>query len=362
MIADPALSSIVDEIYEGALEPARWHTAMRGFLDLSGGRAAFLAIVDNRRQNLVASTVVGPDSSQISDAMDLYREELVGIDPGFNIPRRNGGRFRFRETNERLTSDVQAWRDFIHHDFGSGDYHSLISPTGDSLSVTLALHTHRNAPPIDTAQEELHAAVFSHLSRAARLMVRRPALANSREALIMVDETAHVIDATQAAEEILSLQDGLTVRGGRLGTEDQAQQRALREHIRLACHPGSAARAGSWTTIARGGAVGPWLLRFEPVPLLPLGRDQKAYACMVQISGKEEPVRLDAEMASHMFGLTPREAQVAIELVRSPGDLRAIAGDLGMGYETARSHARAILDKTNAGNRLGLIRLFAPYR
>ena len=78
---DP-LAQIIGDIYEGVLEPARWESAMRGFRDLSGSHAIFLAITDKSSHSLVASSVAGPETSRMDDALELYRNELVPFDPG----------------------------------------------------------------------------------------------------------------------------------------------------------------------------------------------------------------------------------------------------------------------------------------
>ncbi len=362
MQIDPALTGIIDNIYEGSLEADRWQSALRGFLDMTNGHAAFLAIVDNRQQNLLASTVVGPEESAMGDALDLYRDELVEIDPGFNIVRGDGGRFRFSDTSDEVTSDPSAWREFIQQDFGSGDYHSLISPTGGSLSVSIALHTHRAQTAITPEQQRIHETVFSHLSRAARLLIRRPNFAQREDALILVDENAHILDATGSAEKILSAGDGMTVCQGRLRLTEERRQSVLQQHARRACNPQTASSASSWITVRRNDEDSPWLVHFEPIPLLPLETEQKVYGCIIRLSGGGKVAGLDEDMVASIFGLTPREAQVALRLAQATGDLKAIAADLGMGYETARSHSRAAMAKMGVGNRIELIRQLAQYR
>ena len=359
---DPALTGIIDDIYEGSLDENRWRSAMRGFLDVTGARAAFLAIVDNNRQSVVASTVVGPEESRLDDALSLYREELVELDPGFNIERHDGGRFRFGDTSNLNTSDPNAWRAFIRHDFGSGDYHSLISSTSGSLSVSLALHTHPEQTAITAEQERVHDIVFSHLSRAARLLVSRPELARSEEALILVDENAHVLDASPGAEAILSAGCALGVGEGKLRVQRGAQDDALKQHIRRACQPSSAEGAGSWMTLASSRRLTPWLVHFEPVPLLPLGSEQKVFGCMIRLTGGASRSGPEESMIAEIFGLTRREAEVAARMVRSADDLKTIAGELGMAYETARTHARSLMAKIGVGNRIELIMELSRYR
>lgn len=67
-------------------------------------------------------------------------------------------------------------------------------------------------------------------------------------------------------------------------------------------------------------------------------------------------------MIAEIFGLTRREAEVAARMVRSADDLKTIASELGMAYETARTHARSLMAKIGVGNRIELIMELSRYR
>ncbi|MGB3739568.1 MAG: hypothetical protein WA948_09465, partial [Pontixanthobacter sp.] len=247
---DP-LGAIIGDIYEASREPHKWQRAMENFVELSGARVAFLAVVDEHTGALRASSVVGSESSKLDDAMELYRTELFTLDPGFRFDRTHGGRFEFKTTDDFLSDDPNSWCEFIHNDFGSGDYHTWISPTGSDLSVGLALHTPPEQKAVTARQRDLHATVFSHLDRAAQLAAAPPRLALTRSATIMVDAVGRIVDASPQGERVLSLQDGLTVCEERLTIANADEHRAFLRHIDRICHPARASTARSWLAVSR---------------------------------------------------------------------------------------------------------------
>jgi DNA-binding CsgD family transcriptional regulator len=76
----------------------------------------------------------------------------------------------------------------------------------------------------------------------------------------------------------------------------------------------------------------------------------------VLITDPERRRPLDVELLQQGFGLTPREAALARALV--DGDTVAAAADrLEMRYETARTHLRRILSKTQTSRQSELVLL-----
>ena len=57
------------------------------------------------------------------------------------------------------------------------------------------------------------------------------------------------------------------------------------------------------------------------------------------------------------YGLTSREADVALRLIRSDNDLKGIADDLNIGMRTVQHHITSIYEKTDTKNRVGFLHL-----
>ncbi|MGB3738554.1 MAG: hypothetical protein WA948_04290, partial [Pontixanthobacter sp.] len=152
----------------------------------------------------------------------------------------------------------------------------------------------------------------------------------------------------------------------RLTIANADEHRAFLRHIDRICHPARASTARSWLAVSReeerSGGSTPWLVHFEPVPLLDLGMEGGAFYCAIHIAGRIGSKPSDTDALRAMFDLTAREAQMAVLLADTPDELPAIAHRLDIAYETARTHSRAVLAKTGAANRIALVRLLADYR
>lgn len=363
MYSDNSVSNLVGEIYEGVTDPARWNNAMRQFVTLSGGHCAFLAIIDSSTRSLPVSTVVGPETSGLADALDLYRE-LIPLDPGlpYGLARPEGGNFRLSENSPALSTEPDTWRDFIHHDLGSGDYHSRFSAEQDGVSLVLALHTPAHLPRLTPEQEWLHAIVFDHLQRATRLAYRPPDLSLARQAVLVVNGEGLILDANGPAEAVLSDNDGLTVIQGRLCAGDPATNQTLHELIRRACRGNFNGNAEEFCVLRRPSGKRALLLKLGPLPLPNIGLPAVAYRCVIEILGGEGQQTPSFEHLCKQFGLTPREAEIACLFADSFNDLRSISEWLGISHETARVHARSIFAKCGVANQVELVRVLAGLR
>lgn len=361
MHSQDIISALLGEIYEGVVEPERWTNALKQFVNLSDARFAFLAVIDGSTGTLPVSSVVGPETSALADALDLHRE-LVPIDPGvpYALARPEGGNFRFRDTGRALTPEPDVWHDFIRHELGSGDYHSRFSAGNDGVSLVLALHTPADMHRLTPEQEQLHALVFDHLQRASRLAYRPPDLRLIRHPAMLVDGKGKILDANPPAEAILSAWDGLSVTQGHLCTADHADGQELRQLIQGTCYANYDGPAERFCAIHRPSGERSYLLRLGFVPIASLGMHGVSHRCIIEIPGAGPPPCAPEKFGS-LFGLTAREAEIAHLFASTFNDLRSVADHLGISHETARVHMRSIFAKTGAANQVELVRVLARF-
>jgi len=360
-VLDSRTARLIGKIYEGVEDPATWRGAIREFLDVSGGRVAFIGVIDAASNDLPFTDMVGPETSALDDAMRLHRE-LIPIDPGlpYAVQRPGGGNFRFSATGPALTAAPGDWRDFIRHDFGSGDYHSRFSAAEDGVSLVLALHVPTDQPRLTHEQEALHGMVFSHMERAARLAYRAPDLELASTACLVVDHQARVMKANAAAEAILGAGDGLATHCGVLGASSPTADRALRRAVREVCGCLRSGAAGRALAAPRPSGRPDLLLRLRPLPLDFSSIEKAFYRCLIEIvEPGAAPAPLDPEVLAALFDLTPREAELASLFSADCSDLPTAAAALEVSYETARAHLRAVFDKCGVGNQVELVRLLA---
>src|SRR5262249_45043697 len=77
---------------------------------------------------------------------------------------------------------------------------------------------------------------------------------------------------------------------------------------------------------------------------------------IVFVTQPGEPVKLDAETVAVAFGLTQRQAVLAVQLARG-ASLAQAAAALGVALETARWHLKEIFERTNTHRQADLVRL-----
>lgn len=104
-------------------------------------------------------------------------------------------------------------------------------------------------------------------------------------------------------------------------------------------------------------------LRLDVMPLSPRNRRVQSEwlglqspAAIVAISDPERPHGLSRTRLMATFGLTPAEADLAIEMARGDGR-QAAARRLGVSVGTVRSHLMRIFEKTGVSRQAELVHL-----
>ena len=361
---NPQTAGLVGTIYQGVTDPDARTAALRMLLEISDARCVFVGVIDSAQTNLPQTGVVGPETSRLDEAMRIHRDEMVPIDPGlpYALDHPRGGNFRLADTDPVLTDAPDTWREFVRRDFGSGDYHSRFSADVDGLQLVVALHTHADHL-VTPEQESVHALAFAHMERAARLAYRPPDVALLDRPALVVDADRRVLDRNAAAEALLGAGDGLVAIRERIGAVDLAADNALQQAIVDVCrvvHTGVAARR---CALPRPSGAPDLLLRLRPVPVRFAELETAIFRCAIDIVERAvlaEP--LAPALLADLFGLTPREAQLASLLSGPCSDLPAAAAALGVGYGTARTHLRMVLDKCQVASQVALARLLATLR
>lgn len=172
------------------------------------------------------------------------------------------------------------------------------------------------------------------------------------DAVVVTDDAARVFEMNKAAERMVRLDDGLTIRHGQLCARPVFEAVKLAKFIAAAAvNPPAGAPAGRMLVGRSGGRL-PYCLT-----VVPLGGDgvDDRRAVMVIVADPEEHSSSERELAE-LFGLTPAESRLAAGLVagKTPRDM-AIA--FGLQITTLRTQIRAILKKVGVNRQIDLIRV-----
>jgi DNA-binding CsgD family transcriptional regulator len=180
------------------------------------------------------------------------------------------------------------------------------------------------------------------------------ALERISAALLLLNESRHILYASQAASVLLSSSAVLTMRSRRLislGARDNAVavERAL-----------SAAERGQTSSVCLTNAVGMLEYRLTVSPLSARVRDQLTYPKPSILVLIEKLPLLDSRSAAEVLGatytLTHAEVRI-LDLVLRARSRKQVAEDLGVSVETVHSHLGHIFSKTRTRNQRELQRL-----
>ncbi|TXL74468.1 helix-turn-helix transcriptional regulator [Vineibacter terrae] len=177
---------------------------------------------------------------------------------------------------------------------------------------------------------------------------------------MLLDKRAHVVFANPQAEALLASSQALRVKGGRLtachATADAALQAALAPSLRSAgdAHPGVVDLA-----LLRPGQR-PLAVSVVPVSQRVTDRLDagRRVAAMILVADPQMRRSLRLEGFMQACGLTPAEGRVLAAIVEGDG-LERIAGRLGVGRATVKTHLNRILAKTGTTRQHALVRLVA---
>lgn len=178
--------------------------------------------------------------------------------------------------------------------------------------------------------------------------------------IVLVDSQGKSVFANRAAEMILSVGDGLRLRGGRF-TVDCASELA-----RLQALIGSAIQTAWGRSITGGGSClisrrygVPLRLSVQPLPLdsalSEAGRARRAAVVIVLRAADTQPPP-PAALLRDYYGLSPAEARLALQLYEGHSlTSTAQMNDVAVG--TARAQLKAVFRKTGVGRQIDLQRL-----
>ncbi|MET0274439.1 MAG: hypothetical protein ABW360_15740 [Phenylobacterium sp.] len=183
------------------------------------------------------------------------------------------------------------------------------------------------------------------------------ALTRKAEGVVLLSRSGGASFMNDAACAILGAGDGLRLTGGAFVTHRLPETRRIAQLVRAALAPPDDDEApGGRVLVTRTSGRRPYVVSVMRAP--PLERYLAGYsiACVIHIQDLAA-VRLPSRDALRgVFGLSERESDLAIELVRC-AHLEAAAANARMALNTARNHLQSISRKTGVRGQTELVQL-----
>jgi len=364
---EAAVESLIERIYDMALDPSLWPELVAGLAAMLGGHAGSIEQEHVESQRGVGLTI-GLDPSTVPQYFEYYAERNV-----LRRVRNFSERIRSFTPIITLDQDALAKDSLMRTEF----YADFLKPVGIHSVLTVGLWSEGpsvtamsifrplNRPSFDESARALAARLHPHLVRAFRIG-RKVAASGAMQAgmsaaldqsplgvLILGGGVVHFANAQ--ALGLLAEPGGLNLCGGALVAADVADTERLRAMMaRAQAGPG---RAGGAVSVRRAGGKAPL-----SVVATPLGAERFSFfpaepCVLVCLTDPEVSAIPDAYLREGI-GLTAAEARIARMLVEGRS-LRGAAEDLDVSYSTVRNHLQHIFEKTGATRQAELVALLA---
>lgn len=370
MASEECLLELIAEIYEAAVDQARWPRFLEHLAEIIDGHAVNIAYTPLPHGEATMMSVVRFDPEAERQYHHYYRE----VDPWL---KRGRATRRFRTglvgLGRELLTDGEYGRTEFHADFGRkfGIWSGLsaVIRADDEVLALLSACERPNGGVFGTDERRLVQHLLPHLQRALAIHQRISGLEHTAAAVeaamdrlpfgvVLVDRTARVLVVNTQAQRLMAQRDGLSVRSGRLVAREAGAtlQSAISRSIAIArgeLHDPPAAFA-----IQRAGARRPLQVLVAPIrtgrPELPIG-----IACAaVFIDDPDRAPKVPTAMLRTFYSLTPAEARFAALLLTGCSVQDASAA-LEITLNTARTHLKRIFDKTGTSRQADLVRLLS---
>jgi DNA-binding CsgD family transcriptional regulator len=363
MNAAPTISALIEDIYDAALEPARWNDAVVGINDFVGSRAC--GIISKDAVSKIGEThyYCGADPHYIK----LYSDGYCKFDPLARLPP---------------LGQVVGLPDLVSYDdYRRGPfYQEWLLPQGCADTPNVLLEK-SDCPVLltflvgggDVMGSDMRrriAEVAPHARRA--VMINKTiehkksqtstfadALDGLSAGVFLLDTQCRIVHANAAAQELLGEDDVLRSLGGQLVARDRKANHELREGI-ANLRPGMEAGSAAFSLTSNDGEqYGVYVLPLKSVVRTDAQAVSKAVAA-VFVRKVELPSQSYGRHIARAFGLTPAELRVLLAIVEV-GGVPETSERLGVAETTVKTHLYRVFAKTGANRQADLVKLAAAF-
>jgi len=349
--------------HEAAANPEIWPQFLERYSQVVGARAAFL-----QRHHLAE------ERSEFLHSFGITRQlnaSYVAHYSKVNVWRQHGqhlyvqGRVFFDEESypRPLLKRSEFYNDCLLLNGITRSFSGVAGRRGDQV-LTLTAMRAEHEHSFDGGSRKILQALLPHVVR-AQITAERLELLEAGEAalnrltmgVVLLALDRRVVFANREAEATLRAADGLALRHDRIDATSAEAGAALQSLFQYALAPGQSLDCPPAVLVPRPSGRRPYGITAAPLKTRPAAfATAPAAAAVAVITDPERQQPVAVETLRRTFRLTRREAALAAALAE--GRVLAEAAErLGMRYETARTHLRRILSKTETSRQAQLVLL-----
>ena len=377
-LSDSDFSDLIGLLYQGALEPQPWQSALPALREALDAQVVSLVlrppsaddegvILNCVRQDESVDnshvTLADPNDWEVS----AYREQFFSLDPFVSLPLDKVIALEdILPDKDLVTSDY-----YLHYLKPINLFRILGVDTSEPGGMLARLRFSRRAsePRFKATERQLLTLLTPHLSRAIEIYAKLNRMTSERDlyagavnqlsvASIILDEQGRMLTTNAVGRALLDQGEGLSLRDGHLHIEgrniNKELQEALTSIIREQLHgETSMVRA---LRVPRPGGRSDLGLVVRPVPASQWSEGQVSPSAAVFISDPDLQESTSQPILGALFELTPAEANLATLLARGL-NLAQVSVAQNISQHTARAQLKSIFAKTGVSRQAELVRL-----
>lgn len=369
--------SLINALYKGPLESPPWQSflplfgqlmqAMSVSLVLRPPAAGDSGLILNYRRPKNGE----PSNTELADPsswpISAYREHFFTLDPFIRLPP--GEVVTLAELMpepELLASDY-----YQHYLEPAGVFHIIGTDTSEpeGLIARLRISRGKEEKAFSDADKALLHQLVPHLRLAIQIHARlsnmeseRNLYANAVDRLavgtIILDEHGTILKSNELASQLLQHKDGIGEHKGKLVFDKRELNSEFNSLLQQVLSPAMDSKPGMAEAlrVARPSGRADLGLIIRPVPTAEWPEGQSSPTIVVFISDPEQQSDTSQQIITRLFGFTPAEAALAMQLARGLS-LAEASGELSISQHTARAQLKAIFAKTGVTRQAELVRL-----
>lgn len=364
-------SALLDELYEGPLEPYPFQAFLRQLrvlLDLN-----FVTIImrppDVADDGLILSSGdnLAPTNLDLAEQAAAYTYNYYAMDPFNNTPLDKVIVIDDVIPADQLLSNEYYTLCMLPHGIRYTAALDLLCDNGQRISVRLCRPA--NARPFSAEEREFIGLLCSHIRRAVSTSTKLVQLDSERQlyaraisgrdiGIAMLDKTGRIMRTNAAADRLFKDKDGIS----RVHDEIHLKQGELNDRLRALIQDTLAAQQRDETVPVQALAVprpsrkNDYELVVKTVPVDRYLEQRNTPHLTVFISDPATHVAISARTLITLYHLTPAEATLSI-LLADGKSLEDIAKASGITLNTARAHLRSVFQKTGVTQQSMLVSL-----
>ena len=357
------LPDLIEDIYDAALEPARWNDVVVGINDFVGSQACGLISKDAKSKYGQTHYYCGVDPHYIR----LYAESYSRFDPLTTLPP---------------SGQVVGIPDLLEYDeYRRGPFYQewlrpqrcidvanvVLDKSGEDCADLLTFLP--GARMADAEMRRRIAAVAPHARRAllvnksidataSRAATFADILNGLSAAIFLIDASCRIVHANSAGHDIVGAGDVLRSVNGQLVARDVQANQTLRKAF--AGH-GMAADAACIALPMTGHDGERYVAHVLPLTAAARGATASAYRSVAALFVRKVAMEIAGiDIIARSFDLTPAELRVMLSVV-DVGGVPETATALGIAESTVKTHLRRVFAKTGSSRQADLVKIAAGY-